>query len=81
MNISGFGARKRMFLSFFFFGCAELAPGILVPQPGIEPKAPESEGPCWLSSTVRDPGLSLSVAPNEPCDSGEVPLPVSVSVS
>ena len=45
---------------FFFF----LAPGILVPQPGIEPKAPESEGPWWLNSAIRDPGLSLSVAPN-----------------
>ena len=58
MHISGFGAWKRMFLFFF------LAPGILVPQPGIEPKAPESEGPWWLNSAIRDPGLSLSVAPN-----------------
>ena len=47
-----------------FFGCVEVAPGILVRQPGIEPKAPEPEGLWWLNSAVRDPSLSLSVAPN-----------------
>lgn len=47
-----------------FFLFLSFSPGILVRQPGIEPKAPEPEGPWWLNSAVRDLGLSLSVAPN-----------------
>lgn len=57
---------RECFLSFSF-GCVEVAPGILVRQPGIEPKAPEPEGPLVVEFRRQRPRVLVSVLPLISC--------------